>query len=249
VYPRTGFPIHGPFAGGWPARTWLSNQSLSCTTLPAAGDYTYLAGDVAYHRDKFLVRGFDRVIDIWGADHQGQVASLAAGVAALGVDPERLEIRLGQMISLTSGRMSKRAGNAVDLDDLVDDIGPDVMRLLSLQNSIDQSTTVELDKVRAESGESPVYYVQMDYARIAGIGREAQRRGLQGAPLDKADLALLAHERELELLRALSNLEEVITRAGWLREFADHFHCFYHDCYVIHPDNTPQLTQSRLWLV
>jgi arginyl-tRNA synthetase len=223
------------------------------------GDYTYLAGDLAYHHDKFLVRGFNRVIDIWGADHQGQVASLAAGVAALGVDPRRLEIRLGQMISLTSGRMSKRAGNAVDLDDVVDDIGPDVMRLLSLQNSIDQGTTVDLDKVRAESGESPVYYVQMAYARIAGIGREAERRDIQRVPLHKVDLALLAHERELELLRSLSELEDVIARAcldraphrlaGWVREFADHFHGFYHDCYVIHPDNTPQLTQSRLWLV
>ena len=105
------------------------------------GDYTYLAGDIAYHRNKFLVRGFDRVINVWGADHQGQVASLKAGVAALGVDPDRLEIRLGQMISLASGTMSKRAGNAVDLDDLVDDIGADAMRLLSLVNSIDQATT------------------------------------------------------------------------------------------------------------
>lgn len=223
------------------------------------GDFTYLAGDLAYHRDKFLVRGFDLVIDIWGADHQGQVASLAAGVAAMGVDPARLEIRLGQMISLASGRMSKRSGNAVDLDDLVDDIGPDVMRLLSLQNSIDQATTVDLDKVRADSGESPVYYVQMAYARIAGIGREAQRRQVERKPLGEADLDLLTHERELELLRSLSELEDVVARAcqeraphrlaGWVREFADRFHGFYHDCYVVHPENSPQITQARLWLV
>ena len=112
------------------------------------GDYTYLAGDIAYHRNKFLVRGFDRVINVWGADHQAQVASLRAGVAALGVDKDRLEVRIGQMVSLASGRIGKRLGNAVDLDDLVDDIGPDVMRLLSLVASIDQSPTIDLDKVR-----------------------------------------------------------------------------------------------------
>ena len=95
------------------------------------GDYTYLAGDVAYHRNKFLVRGFDRVINVWGADRQGQVSSLLAGVEALGVEKGRLEVRIGQMVSLAGGRIGKRLGNAVDLDDLVDDIGPDVMRLLS----------------------------------------------------------------------------------------------------------------------
>ena len=223
------------------------------------GDYTYLAGDLAYHRDKFLIRGFQRVINVWGADHQGQVASLRAGVAAMGVDPDRLEVRLGQMISLATGRMSKRAGNAVDLDDLVDDIGPDAMRLLSLVNSIDQATTVDLDKVRAESRESPVYYVQMAYARIAGIGREASKRGVERAPLAGVDLTVLAHQRELDVLRSLAELPEVVETAAreraphklttWVRELADRFHGFYHDCYVLHSDNPPQLTQARLWLV
>jgi arginyl-tRNA synthetase len=223
------------------------------------GDWTYLAGDIAYHRDKFLVRGFSRVIDVWGADHQGQVASLKAGVAALGVDPERLEIRLGQMISLTGGRMSKRAGNAVDLDDLVDDIGPDAMRLLSLVNSIDQATVVDLDKVRAESRESPVYYVQMAYARIAGIGREAAKRDVVRRPLDDVDLSLLVEPRELDVLRSLSELPEVVEVAcleraphkltTWVRELADRFHGFYHDCWVLHPDVPDELSQARLWLV
>ena len=149
----------------------------------ADGDYTYLAGDLAYHRNKFLVRGFDRVINVWGADHHGQVASLMAGVEAMGVERDRLEVRLGQMISLTSGRMSKRAGNAVDLDDLVDEIGPDAMRLLSLLNSIDQGVTIDLDKVRAESKESPVYYVQYAHTRIASIGRVAEERGVVRRPL------------------------------------------------------------------
>jgi arginyl-tRNA synthetase len=223
------------------------------------GDWTYLAGDIAYHRNKFLLRGFDRVIDVWGADHQAQVASLKAGIAALGVDPDRLEVRIGQMISLASGRMSKRAGNAVDLDDLVSDIGPDAMRLLSLVNSIDQSTTIDLDKVRAESKENPVFYVQMAYARIAGIGREAVKRQVVRQPLVDVDLNLLVEERELDVLRSLSELPEVVEAAcleraphkvtTWVRELADRFHGFYHDCYVLHPDVPPELTQARLWLV
>jgi arginyl-tRNA synthetase len=223
------------------------------------GDWTYLAGDLTYHRNKLVTRGFDRVIDIWGADHEGQVPSLKAGVAALGVDPDRLEVRLGQLISLASGKMSKRLGNAVDLDDLVDDIGPDAMRLLSLVNSPDQATVVDLDKVRAESKESPVYYVQMAYARIAGIGREAEKRNVTRGPITDADLTLLAHPRELDVLRTLSELPEVVALAcaeraphkvtTWVRELADRFHGFYHDCYVLHADVADDLTQARLWLV
>ncbi|MFP5320697.1 MAG: arginine--tRNA ligase [Acidimicrobiia bacterium] len=222
------------------------------------GDYTYLAGDLAYHRNKFLVRGFDRVINVWGADHQGQVPSLLAGVEALGVERGRLEVRLGQMVSLASGRIGKRLGNAVDLDDLVDDIGPDVMRLLSLVASIDQSPTIDLDAVREQSNESPVFYIQYAHARIASIGKKADELGVTRAPLADADLSLLTHEREIELLRTLSELPEMLEIAtreraphkitAWVRELADRFHGFYHDCYVI-GDVPPELTQARLWLV
>ena len=134
------------------------------------GDATYLAGDLAYHRDKFLVRGFDRVIDVFGADHHGQVASLKAGVEALGIDPGRLEVKLGQMVSLVDGdeavKMGKRAGNAISLDSLVADIGPDATRILSLMSSLDQASTFDLASVREESVENPVFYVQMASARI-----------------------------------------------------------------------------------
>jgi arginyl-tRNA synthetase len=222
------------------------------------GDYTYLAGDLAYHRDKFLVRGFDRVINVWGADHQGQVPSLLAGVEALGVEKGRLEVRLGQMVSLASGRIGKRLGNAVDLDDLVDDIGPDVMRLLSLVASIDQGPTIDLDAVREQSNESPVFYIQYAHARIASIGRKAEEAGIVRRPLADVDLSLLTHEREVEVLRTLSELPEMLEIAtreraphkitAWVRELADRFHGFYHDCYVI-GDVPPDLTQARLWLV
>jgi arginyl-tRNA synthetase len=224
------------------------------------GDYTYLAGDLAYHRNKFLVRGFDRVIDVWGADHQGQVPSLLAGVEALGVEKGRLEVRIGQMIRLSGGRIGKRLGNAVDLDDLVDEVGADVMRLLSLVSSIDQSTTIDLDKVRGESKESPVYYVQYAHARIHSIGKKADELGVARAPLTAAlDLSPLTHERELDLLRTLSTLPEVVELAcveraphkvtAWVRELADRFHGFYHDCRVLGDGVPPETTQARLWLV
>jgi arginyl-tRNA synthetase len=223
------------------------------------GTYTYLAGDIAYHRNKFLLRGFDRVINVWGADHQAQVPSLVAAMAALGVEPGRLECRIGQMVSLASGRMGKREGNAVDLDDLVDDIGPDVMRLLSLVTSIDQAPTIDLDKVRAESKESPVFYVQYAYARIASISRFAAEQSVERAAIGTVDVGLLVHDRELEVLRTLSDLPDIVALATadraphkvttWVRELADRFHGFYHDCYVIGEGVSPELTQARLWLV
>ncbi|MGH9247271.1 MAG: arginine--tRNA ligase [Acidimicrobiales bacterium] len=223
------------------------------------GTYTYLAGDIAYHRDKFLIRGFDHVIDVWGADHAGQVPSVKAGVAALGVDPNRLEIRIGQMLSLAHGRMSKRSGNAVALSELVDDIGPGAFRFLSLMSSIDNPTSLDLDLMRAKTMDNPVYYVQMAHARIAGIGRTAEDRDVARRPLAGVELGLLTHERELELLRSLSELPDVVLAActdraphkvcTWVRELAGRFHGFYHDCYVIGESVAPELTQARLWLV
>jgi arginyl-tRNA synthetase len=223
------------------------------------GDFTYLAGDLAYHRNKFLVRGFDRVINVWGADHQGQVPSLLAGVEALGVPRGQLEVRLGQMVSIDGGRIGKRLGNAVDLDDLVDDVGPEVMRLLSLVASLDQAPNIDLDAVREGSRESPVFYVQYAYARIASIGRFAAERGVVRQPVTGVELGLLVHERELEVLRTLEQLPDVIELAcieraphkitAWVRELADRFHGFYHDCYVIGQGVSDELTQARLWLV
>ncbi len=227
------------------------------------GDATYLAGDLAYHRDKFLVRGFDRVIDVFGADHHGQVASLLAGVEALGVPKGRLEVKLGQMVSLVDGdetvKMGKRAGNAISLDSLVADIGPDATRILSLMSSLDQATTFDLASVREQSVENPVFYVQMASARIGGVGRKAAERGVVRAPLDQVDLSLLTHERELELLRTLEQLPEVVAEAAldraptkvttWVRRLAGHFHGFYHDCPILADDVDPALAQARLWLV
>jgi len=163
------------------------------------------------------------------------------------------------MISLTSGRMSKRAGNVVDLDDVIADLGPDATRLLSLLTSIDQAVTVDLDRVRSESKESPVFYVQYAHTRIASINRVAAERGVERLALARVDLGLLSHPRELDVLRTLSELPDTLLLAAveraphkvttWVRELADRFHGFYHDCYVMGEGVSPELTQARLWLV
>jgi arginyl-tRNA synthetase len=240
-------------------RATTFGDSRDRVLVKSNGDATYLAGDLAYHRNKFLERGFDRVIDIFGADTHGQVASLHAGVEALGIDRSRLEVRIGQMISLVSGRMSKRTGNYVRLDSLIDEIGPDATRLLSLLSSIDQSTTLDLDIVKEKSAENPVFYVQYAHARIASIGRVAVERGVERRPHDSLDLGVLVHPRELEVLRTLADLERVVEDAAtdrapfkvtnWVRRLAADFHGFYHDCYVMGEGVPPQLTQARLWLV
>ena len=247
--------------------TWFRSEQLGDVRdrvlRKANGDATYLAGDLAYHRDKFLVRGFDRVIDVFGADHHGQVASLFAGVEALGVDRSRLEVKLGQMVSLVDGdeavKMGKRAGTAIDLDTVIADIGPDATRILSLMSSLDQAATFDLAAVREQSAENPVFYVQMASARIGGVGRKAVERGVVRASLADVDLSLLTHPRELEVVRCLEELPEVVADAAadraptkvttWVRHLASCFHGFYHDCPILADDVDPALAQARLWLV
>jgi arginyl-tRNA synthetase len=249
---------------------WLRSTELGDSRdrvlVRANGVPTYLAGDLAYHRNKFLLRGFDRVIDVFGADHHGQVASLKAGVRALGVDPARLEVVLGQLVSISGQRMSKRAGNFVRLDELVDLVGPDATRILSLLYSIDQATTIDLDVLERTSAENPVYYVQYAFARISSIERTRVARGVERLPIAAVDLSPLVHPRELALLRCLVDLPAAVREAAserapykvtnWVRRLAAEFHGFYHDCTVL-PGSAPdarggltvELSQARLWLV
>jgi arginyl-tRNA synthetase len=225
------------------------------------GEFTYVLPDIAYHRDKFA-RGFKLLIDVWGADHHGYQSRLRAGVQALGHDPAELEIILGQLVNLVKGgeevRLSKRAGNIVLLDDLVARVGPDVARLTFLLQSLDTRQTIDLDLITSQSMENPVYYVQYAHARIHSISRVAAERGVERGPLAGTDLGLLVHERELDLLRSLAELPEIVQIAceeraphritTWVRELAGRFHGFYHDCYVMGQGVAPELTQARLWL-
>jgi arginyl-tRNA synthetase len=223
------------------------------------GAPTYLAGDLAYHRDKFG-RGWNHLIDIWGADHHGQVKSVQSGMEALGFAPNEPEVLLGQLVTLVRGgnvvRISKRTGNIVTLADILDEVDPDVARLTFLLQSIDSAQTFDLDVVTSQSMENPVYYVQYAHARIASIGRKAAELGVERRALDEVDLGLLVHDRELDLLRALALYPEVVAEATalraphrvttWVRDFASRFHGFYRDCRVISDDAA--LTQARLWL-
>jgi arginyl-tRNA synthetase len=225
------------------------------------GQPTYLLPDIAYHRNKYE-RGFDLLIDVWGSDHHGYVSRLQAGVQALGHAPDDLEIILGQLVTLVRGgeevRLSKRAGTLVLLDDLVAAVGADVARFTFLLQSLDTRQSIDLDLVTSQSNENPVFYVQYANARIHSIGRRAAEAGVVRSPLADVDLGLLVHERELDLLRKLEELPEVLVLASvdraphkvttWVRELADRFHGFYHDCYVM-GDVPPELTQARLWLV
>ncbi|MGH9032027.1 MAG: arginine--tRNA ligase [Acidimicrobiia bacterium] len=244
--------------------TWLRSTTFGDqrdrVLVKSDGAPTYLLPDIAYHRDK-LARGWEHVIDIWGADHHGQVKSLQAGMQALGYAAGEPEVILGQLVKLLRGgelvRLSRRAGNIITLADILDEVDPDVCRLTFLLQGIDTAQTFDLDEVTAQSLENPVYYVQYAHARIASIGRKATTAGVTRRPLDQVDLAPLTHEREAELLRALAEYPDVVAEAAdlraphrlsnWAREFAKDFHGFYRDCRVI--TDEADLTQARLWLI
>ncbi len=223
------------------------------------GSTTYLCNDLAYHRDK-LRRGFTHLIDIWGADHHGQVKSLQSGMEALGFAAGEPEIILGQFVKVVKDgaevRMSKRTGNIITLADILDEVDPDVARMTFLLQGIDTAQTFDLNVVTEQSRENPVYYVQYAHARIASIGRKADGAGVVRVPLADVNLSLLTHEREDALLRALANYPDALHEAAearapqkvstWVRDLAAEFHGFYRDCKVLSDDEA--LTQARLWL-
>ncbi|MDE0652306.1 MAG: arginine--tRNA ligase [bacterium] len=225
------------------------------------GEPTYLLPDIAYHADK-LARGFDLLIDVWGADHHGYVERLTAGVCALGHRREQLEVVLGQLVTVMRGgeeaKISKRAGNLVLLDDLVDIVGADAARMTFLLQSLGSRQTIDLDVVAAQSMENPVFYVQYAHARICSLMATAAERGVDRPPVDDVALELLSDPRELEVLRSLHALGDVLAEAAreraphklttWARQLAGAFHGFYHDCPVLRSDLDPPLAAARLWL-
>jgi arginyl-tRNA synthetase len=242
---------------------WLRTTAFGDTRdrvlVRSDGTTTYLANDLAYHRDKFR-RGFTHLVDVWGADHHGQVKSLQCGMEALGFAAREPEIILGQFVKVVADgkevKMSKRAGNIITLADILDQVDPDVARMTFLLQSIDTAQTFDLDIVTQQSMENPVYYVQYAHARIASIGRKADAAGVTRRPLVDVDLSHLTHEREAELMRALALYPDAVHEAAderapqkistWVRDFARSFHGFYRDCRVISDDDA--LTQARLWL-
>jgi arginyl-tRNA synthetase len=223
------------------------------------GSHTYFGADCAYVIDKFS-RGFDRVVYVWGADHHGDVARVRGAAQALGFDPDALEIVIYQWVSFLRGGkpvpMSKRAGTFVSLDELIDEVGPDAARFHLLMFSQDSTITFDIETVKRQSMDNPVYYVQYGHARIASILRKAAERRVELRPIGSVDLGLLSHEAEIELLREIAEAPSEIARAAELRAphrlthaaqgLASRFHRFYTECPVLSDD--AELTQARLWL-
>ena len=230
--------------------------------IKSDGEFTYLLPDIANHRDKFA-RGYDLLIDVWGADHHGYVPRMKAAMQSLGHDPAELECAIIQLVNLLKGgepvRFSKRAGDIVELSEVLDEVGADAARLTYLLQSIDSTQTFDYDVVKSRAMDNPVYYVQMAYARIQSIFRVALERSVATLPIAQVDLSLLIHERELEVLRVLSELPDTVSTAAvdraphriatWVRELAGAVHGFYHDCYVMGDGVSSELTQARLHLV
>jgi len=223
------------------------------------GTPTYFASDVAYHYDKFVRRGYDRVIDIWGADHQGHIPRMKAVVKTLGKDPEQLTVLTCQLVTLRRGeeivRASKRSGDVVSLRELMDEVGVAACRYIFLSRSPDSQMDFDIEMAKRQSADNPVYYVQYAHARIASILKHAQERAVitEEAP----DTGLLNDEAELALLRVLSRLPEVVDEVArtlephhlpyYAQELATAFHAFYKQCRVLTDD--PRLTRARLSLV
>ncbi len=226
----------------------------------ANGFYTYFAADIAYHKNKFD-RGFSTAIDIWGADHHGHVARLKAAMEALGINPDRLEIILMQLVRLVKGgeavRMSKRTGKAITLGDLLEEIGVDAARFFFNMRQANSHFDFDLELAVSQSSDNPVFYVQYAHARISGIIKMLLNKGVMVEDTKNIDLSLLSHAKEIELLKELSKFPEELKQAAVTRDpsritkyamdLASVFHAFYGACKV--DSEEKELTKARLKLV
>jgi len=222
------------------------------------GTYTYLTPDIAYHEDK-LFRGFDKLINIWGADHHGYIPRMKAAIEALGYGNDTLEVSVVQMVQLYKDgekfKMSKRTGKAVTLRELVEEVGLDAVRYFFAMRSGDSQMDFDLDLAISQSNENPVYYAQYAHARISSILRQADENGM-AASVD--NVSLLQAEKELELLKKIGDFPQVISDAArirsphrvatYIQELAATFHSFYNAEKVLDPDNR-ELSEARLALI
>ncbi|KRG15868.1 arginine--tRNA ligase [Lederbergia galactosidilytica] len=223
------------------------------------GSYTYLMPDIAYHLDK-LARGYDQLINIWGADHHGYIPRMKAAIEALGYEPGRLEVEIIQLVQLYKDgekmKMSKRTGKAVTMRDLVEEVGLDATRYFFTMRSADTHLDFDLDLAVAESNENPVYYAQYAHARICSILRAADEKGFtfdQNAPVD-----ILVSEKAVNLLKQLGDFPQMVADAAekrmphrvtqYIYELASVFHSFYNAEKVLNEENKEE-TAARLALV
>jgi len=242
--------------------TWFVSTALGedkdNVVVRSDGSPTYFASDIAYHYNKFLERKFDRVINIWGADHQGHISRMKAVVTALGITPERLTVIISQMVTLSRGgelvRVSKRSGDIITLREVVDEVGVDACRFFFASRTADSQMDFDLELAKKQSADNPVYYVQYAHARIASILRLAQEKGID---CSDGDVSLLTTEPELALIRKMLLLPEIIEMvaqtlephhlAYYALDLATVFHSFYKQCRVVSEDEV--LTKARLKLV
>lgn len=214
------------------------NDDKDRVLIKKDGSYTYLAPDIAYHQDKFN-RGFDKLINIWGADHHGYIPRVKAGIQALGYQSEQLDVQIIQMVSLYQGgekvKMSKRTGKAVTLRDLIEEVGVDATRYFFTMRSADSHLDFDMDLAVSKSNENPVYYVQYAHARICSILRQGEELGLTFD--ETTNLSPLDSEKEYDLLKAIGAFPAVVAEAAakqmphrmtnYVHELAATLHSFY----------------------
>jgi arginyl-tRNA synthetase len=244
----------------WFNSTMLGDEKDN-VVVRSSGEPTYFASDIAYHHNKFIGRGYDSVVNIWGADHQGHVPRMKAAVEGLGIDPERLTILIAQMVTLKRGnevvRASKRTGEFVTLRELADEVGGDACRFFFLSRTPSTQMEFDLELAKQESSENPVYYVQYAHARNASILALARERSIDWS---KGDVSLLTHPSEMALVRAMLRLPELVQQmaqtlephhlAHFTMELATAFHGFYENCRVISANaEDADVSLARLKLV
>ncbi|GLZ48066.1 arginine--tRNA ligase [Actinomycetospora sp. NBRC 106375] len=236
--------------GAWWMRSTDHGDDKDRVVIKSDGRPAYIAGDIAYYRDK-RARGADLAIYMLGADHHGYIHRLKAVAAAFGDDPARVEVLIGQLVNLVRDgepvKMSKRAGTIITLEDLVDAVGVDAARYTLARSSVDQVLEIDLDLISSRTNENPVFYVQYAHARLASLARNAADLGVSA---DDPDLGLLTHPREGDLIRTLGEFPRVLGSAASLREphrvaryleeLAGAYHRFYDTCRVLpQGDETP----------
>jgi arginyl-tRNA synthetase len=222
------------------------------------GDYTYLASDIAYHRDK-LLRGYGLLIDVWGADHHGYIPRMEAVVQAYGHPKERLRVVLVQMVSLLRGgrkvEMSKRAGEFITLREVLDEVGADAAKFFFLMRRSDSHLDFDLELAKQQSAENPVYYVQYAHARIASLFRVAEERGIAAPKPSETNLDLLNDSDELALIRCLSTYPSILQASAaalephrltfYLQDLARRLHTFYYKHRIMPPAAEAELTGAE----
>ena len=247
------------YVGDRDGATWLLNSNLGeekdNVLIRSNGTPTYFSTDIAYHYDKFIQRKFDTVIDVWGADHQGQVPRLKSAMKMLGSDPDNLEMILVQMVRFKKGetieKLSKREGNIVPLIELVSEIGADACRFMFLSRSHETQLDFDLDLAKKQSSENPVYYIQYGHARICSILDLAVEKKIT---YSNGSVYMLSHESEIQLINKILELPSVIDAIAdtyevhhlphYSLELATAFHNFYQNCRVI-SENEEDLGLSK----